>query len=287
MSNASPYIDTRQIGDATITIISEGELRWPPRFPVPEAEWRAAMPDADNEGRLWLGLHTTVVRLGDALLVIDPGLDDPDSAWQRDLANVWPEWPVRRSPGLAAALAALDIAPDNVTHVLITHPHGDHYAGVCYEQDGGIVARFPNARHVMGRADWEGNPNRGQTGTAFARLELIEQLGLLDFVDDDCEVAPGVTMLHAPGESPGHCIVRVESNGERFYALGDLVHHAAEVAHPSWRPPQSRSEELVRTRERIFPILAREGALAMTTHEPFPPWGRIVADGNGYRWQRA
>jgi glyoxylase-like metal-dependent hydrolase (beta-lactamase superfamily II) len=138
----------------------------------------------------------------------------------------------------------------------------------------------------MGRADWEGNPNRGQTGTAFARLELIDRLGLLDFVDAEREIVPGVTMLHAPGESPGHCIVRVTSNGERFYALGDVVHHAAEIAHPSWRPPQSRSDELVTTRERIFDVLAREGALAMTTHEPFPPWGRVVAAGNGYRWQR-
>jgi glyoxylase-like metal-dependent hydrolase (beta-lactamase superfamily II) len=281
-----PYTDSRQVGDATITVISEGELRWPPQFPVPEEEWRAALPEADVEGRLWIGLNVVFVRLGEALVLIDPGFDDPDSAWQRDLARVWPEWPVRRTAGLAAAMAELGIAPEDVTHVVITHPHGDHYAGVCFERDGEIAARFPQAPHFMGRADWEGNPNRGQPGSALARLELIDRLGLLELVDEEREVAPGVTMLAAPGESPGHCIVRVESSGERFYNLGDLVHLACEVDHPSWRPSQSRSEDLVTTRERVYSDVARENAVLMTAHERFPPWGRITRTDGGFHWER-
>ena len=285
-TNNTSYIDARPVGDATITVVSEGELRWPPRFPVPEAEWRAALPDADERGFVWIGLNVAFVRLGDALVLIDPGCDDPDSAWQRDLAKVWPEWPVRRSPGLAAAMATLGIEPEDVTHVVITHPHGDHYAGVCFERDGAIAPRFPRARHFMGRADWEGNPHRGQPGSALARLELIDQLGMLELVDDAREVALGVTMLPAPGETPGHCIVRVESRGERFYNLGDVVHLSCEIDHPTWLPSQSTSEALPLTRQRVFADVARENALVMTAHERFPPWGRIVAAGDGFRWER-
>lgn len=286
LSTNAPFIDTRQVGRATVTVVSEGGLLWPPRFPVPEAEWRAALPDADEQGRVWLGLNVVFVRLGDALVLIDPGMDDPGSAWQRDLVNVWPEWPVRRTPGLAAAMAELSIAPDEVTHVLITHPHGDHYAGVAYEQDGGIAPRFPHARHFMGRLDWEGSPHRGVPGSAFARLELIDELGLLELVDDELEVAPGVTMLAAPGESPGHCIVRAESDGERFYALGDLVHLSCEVEHMSWGPPHVSADALTEARRPVFAQVAREQALVMTAHEQFPPWGRVVATESGYRWQR-
>jgi len=283
----TPYIDSRRVGQAEVTVISEGGLLWPPRFPVPEEEWRAALPEADEEGRVWLGLNVVFVRLGDALVLIDPGLDDPDSDWQRDLAQVWPDWPVRRTPGLRAAMAELGILPEEVTHVVITHPHGDHYAGVAYEQNGGIKARFPRARHFMGRADWEGNPNRGQPGSAFARLELIDELGLLELVDDEREVAPGVTMLATPGESPGHCIVRVDSDGERFYFLGDLVHLSCEIDHVEWRPPQSRSDELVGVRKRVLRDVAREQALVMTAHEQFPPWGYVSLQGDGFRWKRS
>jgi glyoxylase-like metal-dependent hydrolase (beta-lactamase superfamily II) len=283
--NAS-FIDTRHVGDATVTAVSEGELLWSPRFPVSESEWRQALPEADIDGRVWLGLNVTIIRLGEALIVVDPGMDDPDSAWQRERPRVWPDWPVTRTLGLAAALVDLAIAPQDVTHVAITHPHVDHYPGVVVERAGGLAPRFPRARHFLGRADWEGNPRRGTPGSDLVRLELIDRLGLLELVDGEREIAPGVTMVPAPGESPGHCVVRLESAGEVFYVLGDIVHHACEVEHPDWSPPHADAGALVTARDRIFPTIASEGALVATAHEPFPPWGRIVAAGDGYRWQR-
>jgi glyoxylase-like metal-dependent hydrolase (beta-lactamase superfamily II) len=187
---------------------------------------------------------------------------------------------------LTAALVELGIHPEDVTHVIITHPHGDHYAGVVVDRAGDLTPRFPRARHFLGREDWEGNPQRGAPGTDLERLELIDRLGLLELVDGEREIVPGVTIEPAPGESAGHCVVRLESAGEVFYVLGDIVHHACEVEHPDWGPPHADSQTLEAARKRIFPTIAREGALLATAHEPFPPWGRIVAAGDGYRWQR-
>jgi hypothetical protein len=42
-----------------------------------------------------------------------------------------------------------------------------------------------------------------------------------------------------PGETPGHLIVRVESDGQRCYLVGDLLHHGCEVVHLDWAPPGS------------------------------------------------
>ena len=287
MSATDHSIDTRRVGDATVTVVSEGELLWAPRFPAPESEWRRAMPEADAEGRVWLGLNVVILRLEGALIVVDPGLDDPDSTWQLARPRVWPSWPLRRTPGLAAALADLGIDPAAVTHVVITHPHGDHYAGVATEREGGFAPRFRNARHLMGRADWERNPGRAEPGTDLVRLELIDQMGLLELVDDAREIVPGVMLLPAPGESPGHIVVKLDSGGEVLYLLGDVVHHACEVAQIAWGPPHADTEELLSTRRRLFAETARQNALVVTAHEPFPPWGRIVAAGDHYRWERS
>jgi glyoxylase-like metal-dependent hydrolase (beta-lactamase superfamily II) len=193
---------------------------------------------------------------------------------------------VRRTAGLAAALDELRIDPADVTHVVITHPHGDHYAGVVVEREGGFAPRFPNARHVMGRSDWEGNADRAEPGTDLIRLELIDRLGLLELVDEARQIVPGVTLLPAPGESPGHIVVRVESREDVLYLLGDVVHHACEVEQIAWGPPHADLETLMATRRRLFAEAARRGALVINAHEPFPPWGRIVAVDDGYRWVR-
>ncbi|MCA9877784.1 MAG: MBL fold metallo-hydrolase, partial [Thermomicrobiales bacterium] len=228
--NHTDITDIRQVGDATITVIADGEMLWEPRFPVPEAEWRAALPEADARGRIWIGLNVVLVQLGDALIVIDPGCDAPDSAWQETLPQVWPNWPIRRTAGLDAVLADLGIDPAAVTHVVITHPHGDHYPGVCREEGARLVPRFANARHYLGRADWEGNPLREDPASHLRRLAVIDDLGRLELIDSDTEIAPGVTLLPASGESPGHLVVRIETGNETVYVLGDLIHHGVEVA---------------------------------------------------------
>jgi glyoxylase-like metal-dependent hydrolase (beta-lactamase superfamily II) len=292
MSRALPlpdpsYVSSRSVGDATVTVVSDGALLWAPRFPVPEAEWRRAMPEADPDGRAWFGLNVVLVRLGAARIVVDPALDDPGTAFERWFVG-GSSLGIERSPGLAAALGALGWMPEEVTHVVVTHPHGDHYGGVMAERDGGLALRFPNARHFVGRADWEGNPERTRTGSELARrLGAVERRGLLELVDGEQEIAPGVTLLPTPGETPGHLVVRVRSTGEDLYVLGDLVHHACEVEHPGWAPPHADAATLAATRARLFPVLARTGALAVAAHEPFPPWRRIVAVADGFRWEPA
>jgi glyoxylase-like metal-dependent hydrolase (beta-lactamase superfamily II) len=172
--------------------------------------------------------------------------------------------------------------------VIVTHAHGDHYAGVVAERDGALEVRFPNARHYIGRADWESNPQREQPDSELSRrLGAVARRGLLESVAGEREVVPGLTLLPAPGESPGHLIVRVRTGGEALYVLGDLIHHACEVTHPDWAPPGRDLAALRASRDRFYAEMAREGAFAVSAHERFPPWGRIVPADEGYRWEPA
>ena len=96
---------------------------------------------------------------------------------------------------------------------------------------------------------------------------------------------PGVTMIAAPGESPGHAIVRVRSGGERFYFLGDLFHHACEVVSTDWVSPGRNQHVLRASRERLIADAVATRATLAFTHGLFPPWGRIVPADGGYRWE--
>jgi glyoxylase-like metal-dependent hydrolase (beta-lactamase superfamily II) len=277
------YVSSRQVGDAAVTVVSDGVLRWAPRYPVPEADWRRAMPEADAAGRIWLGLNVVLIELDGARIVVDPALDDPGSSFDRWFAD---EELIKivRSPGLAAGLGLLGWEPASVTHVVITHPHGDHYGGVARERDGALATRFANARHFIGRADWVDNPERAEAGSELERrLGPVERSGRLDLVDQEREIAPGVAVLPAPGETPGHLVVRLDSAGERLYVLGDLVHHACEVENLDWAPPWADVSMLAASRAKVFSDLARTGAMAVSAHEVFPPWRRIVATSDGFR----
>jgi glyoxylase-like metal-dependent hydrolase (beta-lactamase superfamily II) len=278
---SSSFVSTRRFGGATVSIISDGSGKSTivRMLEVPEALWRPAAPDADAEGEVVLGYNVGLVQLGDARVLIDLGFDEPSPS------SAWKAPRHQRSPGVEAGLAALGTRPEDVTHVLITHAHGDHVAGGSVERDGERRPRYPRARHLIQRLDWEGNPARQEVDSMLARhLGPVELAGLLEPVDGDREVVPGVTMLHAPGESPGHAIVRVASGEARFYFVGDLFHHPCEVEHLDWVSSGRDQAAMERSRRRLVAEAVPAGATLVFTHRPFPGWGRIVAQGDGYRW---
>jgi len=280
---ASDYISTRQVGDATITIFNEGTLDWAPHYQVPEATWRAALPEATPSGQVTLGLHVVHVKIGDASILLDPGCDEPTSEWNDEFSGRFDA--VTRTPGLVGALAHLGVRPEEITHVVITHGHGDHVAGLAIMKDGTRVPRFPKARHFIGKADWDDNPQRTNPESELARYAgTVARAGLLETVDGEREIAPGVTVIPTPGETRGHLAIRVDSNGERFFYVGDLFHHAAEIANVDWISPGRDLEAMKASRQRVIDESVPTGALCVFTHHQFPGWGRIEADNGGYRW---
>src|SRR5690606_27307839 len=104
-----------------------------PHFNVPEETLRQAVPELADGGPLPSALTTTIVRLGAALVVIDPALDDPSSRLDQRMSARSTTW--TRGPGLQATLESLGIANADVTHVVITHAHFDHCLGVTVERD--------------------------------------------------------------------------------------------------------------------------------------------------------
>jgi glyoxylase-like metal-dependent hydrolase (beta-lactamase superfamily II) len=287
MADRAQYVDRRRIGEATVTVISDGMLPIPVAsvFPAEEAAWLRAHGETDAQDRLVSDQAVILIQHAGATVLVDPAYDDPGTEWQDKFAAKWPG--LVRSPGMQAGLESVGVRPEDVTHVLITHAHDDHFAGVIAERGGKNEIRFPNARHFIGRDDWEGNPRREQPQHDLAaRLGVVEAAGLLNLVDGTQEVAPGVTMIHAPGESKGHSIVRLDSAGERFYALGDLFHHSSEVEYLDWASPWVDLSAMRPSRERLLAEAVPANAIVVFTHEPFPPWGRIVRAGDGYRFER-
>ena len=281
----STFIDSKHIGDALISIFLDGTIRVPIEWVLqaPEAELRKVVTiDATGKARFdHLGIH---VRYHDASILIDTGMDEPDSSWGRRNKE---RMGMVRPASIMAGLEYMGIAPEEITHVLFTHFHWDHVLGATIEQeDGTFLPRYSRARHLLNRADWVGTGTHLEVGAEeTARMDALQQHGVLELIDGDYEVLPGITMLSAPGESPGHSIVRIESVGETFYALADLVHHSAEFEHPDWTRGGYDKTQLQLSRKKYLPEIAASRATVIFAHAHFPGWGRVILTENGYHWE--
>src|SRR5215213_9318832 len=103
------YVTSRRFGEATVTLIDDGIVRWNPQLPIPETVRRQVMPEAEADGTLALGLHVAHIQLGDASILVDTGYDDPSP----DFARAHPNF--TSSPGVRAGLASMGIRPEAIT----------------------------------------------------------------------------------------------------------------------------------------------------------------------------
>jgi N-acyl homoserine lactone hydrolase len=117
-------------------------------------------------------------------------------------------------------LAQLDIKPDQVKYVGISHFHADHT---------GQLAPFANATLLIGKLDWEGinaqPPMQGANVAGFKEWigtdRKIEPLS----ADKDVFGDGTVVILRTPGHTPGHqsLLVRLKQKGP-VVLTGDAVH---------------------------------------------------------------
>jgi hypothetical protein len=102
MIDQSPaaYIAARRIGDATITIISEASAVGSVSLPIPEAEWRQAIPEADELGLISLGLNLVHIQIGTASILVDSsGIDDSSSGMAQLFATWFAAFTLAPFPG--------------------------------------------------------------------------------------------------------------------------------------------------------------------------------------------
>ena len=155
-----------------------------------------------------------LLRRGDQVILVDTGYDDAEAAARGR--------PIRLDP--VAALAPFGLAPEDISHVIVTHLHYDHAGG---------LHLFPNAQLHLQAAEMA-----YATGpcmchdvlrmpfTAGHVCEAVKRLysGKLRFYDGDGEVAEGVTVHCIGGHSRGLQAVRVRTQAGWLVLASDAAH---------------------------------------------------------------
>jgi len=193
-----------------------------------------------------------------------------------------PGGPAGMTSGLMpAAVDSLGIARESVETVLYSHMHYDHIGGS--QRDGEVV--FPKARHVFHVKEWAFWKSAESEFAEAARniMQPLLDQDLVDFIEKDTDVLPGVTAVESFGHTPGHLTVSILSDATRTLIGGDVSNHPFQVEHPHWSLPVDNNHDLAATtRDRVFDELRESKTTFVAGHYPMPGIGKIITD-NGVR----
>jgi len=278
-----------QVGEVKVTRILELEATGGTRFLLPQATpdvvrqmgWLAPH-FADENGKLRLSIHALIVETPTKRIIVDTCLgNDKD----RDI----PTWSHLQTSFLAD-LAAAGYPRETIDTVLCTHLHVDHVGWNTMLVDGRWLPTFPNARYLLGRAEFdywqaeEADTAAPERSPFHDSVKPVWEAGLVDLVETDHAICPEVTLEPTLGHTPGHVSVRIHSGGADALITGDFIHHPCQLTHPEWATPADFDPAAsTATRRRMFGTLAGSQTLVIGTHFPAPTAGHVVRDGEVYR----
>lgn len=191
---------------------------------------------------------------------------------------------------LAAWLRAIGVAPVDIDMVLATHLHPDHVGGLV-DAHGGAV--FPNAElvaHASEAAFWTddttlaGAANDQHRGFIQLARTTLAAYGDRTRLLTQGEALPGVSLVPAPGHTPGHCGWLLSSGPASLLIWGDIVHMpGVQFAHPeAGMTFDVDGAQAIATRQRVLDMAATDRLAVAGMHLDFPTFGHVVRGGTGY-----
>jgi glyoxylase-like metal-dependent hydrolase (beta-lactamase superfamily II) len=266
-----------KLGNFNCTCINDGGFNYPPNqfFSNVEKEQldlvlRAHNLPADN---IYTPYTHLIVDTGDHKVLVDMGAGS-------------------KLPGngnLPGKMKLAGIEPADINSVLITHAHPDHVGGTL-NKDG--KPNYENAQYYIWKDEWEfwfSDVSLEKTNEFFvnvAREQLSPVKNKMILLDKESEILPGISVMFAPGHTPGHMVVAFKSKDEELFYIGDGVLHIIHLEHPDWLPiydilPDKAGESKI----KIFNLVSERNALVIGQHfTPFPSLGHVRKMETGWVW---
>jgi methylmalonyl-CoA epimerase len=235
---------------------------------VPKALWeKKTAPDESN--RIPMTMRPLIVRDGTHTMLIDAGLGDKESE------KFYRMYAADRTRTLDHALAEAGVAPDDIDIVLASHLHFDHAGGFTVrDASGKVVPKFPRAKYHIRRGEWNDarNPHERSRASYLPDNFLpLAEAGVIEFIEEDQHVMPGVRVQRTGGHTAHHQIVWIESGRDCAVFLADLMPTSAHLPDPWIMGYDLYPMDTLFAKQAFARAVARRETLAFFEHDPAVP----------------
>ncbi len=279
-------MSVRRIGKATVQKVEEicgpgfKPARMFPNFDQAafdaQRSWMEPEFIEPGSDRIIGSVHSWIVRTGQHTMLIDTCLGN-----HKDRAA--PNWNQLNTPFLDR-LAAAGIKPEEVDFVMCTHLHVDHVGWNTQLKDGRWVPTFPKAKYLFGKteyAHWETErktmPAAEVNGGAFddSVLPIVEAKRAV-FIDAAYQADDLLTLIDAPGHTPGSLCIQLRDGGREALFTGDVMHHPIQVYHPDWSSQFCWDQAMsAKSRRKVLEHCVEHNSLLCPAHFPGPNAGHV------------
>jgi methylmalonyl-CoA epimerase len=271
---ATSHVSRFTLGDLELLSLSDGffALDGGAMFGVVPKQLWAKKTAPDEKNRILLAMRPLVVR-GVRTMLIDAGLGDKDDQKFHEIYGV------ERSRNIDHTLAEAGLAPEDIDIVLATHLHFDHAGGfTTRDTNGRVRPKFPRAQYVVRRGEWDDALHANERNRASYLVDNFVPLadaGVLQLVDDDQTIMPGVKVKRTGGHTMHHQMAVIESGGKTAAFVADLVPTTAHLPDPWIMGYDLYPMDTLASKKAFYKEAVEKDILVFFEHDPVVAAGYI------------
>jgi N-acyl homoserine lactone hydrolase len=237
-------------------------------FDAPTFTCDAGMLAVGRSGPVTIPVPSFMVEHEMGLVLYDTGIH-PDAV--TDMASVYGDILAQASGARGTVDQRLDVqirkagfAPEDVTHIVLSHMHFDHAGG---------LFMFPNAKVFAGSGEREHAAEHHHDDLAFVHAD-VEAIRDHDWTDVDLGADVdlfgdgAILIVPTPGHTVGHLSLLVRLKSRPFLLTGDAAHLRVSLDHDLPGPADFDPDQAIKSLHRIKALREETGATVWVSHDP-------------------
>lgn len=196
---------------------------------IPKPLWEKTNP-SDSANRIKLATRNLLLISDKRKILIDTGMGNK---WDEKSVNIYEI--NQKEFTIKTELAKLNVAPEDITDVILTHLHFDHTGGSTVSENGKKIPFFSNAAYYVQKKhyEWAVNPSEKDRGS-FIKENFVplKEEGVLNFIEGNSKLDDEIDFITVNGHTFNQQMVKISDSSTVLLYCGDLLPTASHVPLP-------------------------------------------------------
>lgn len=247
---------------------------------VPKPLWERTNP-ADEMNRIKLATRNLLLVSDSKKILVDTGMGNKWNDKNKEIYAIDQE-----STSLESSLSGLNIKPEDITDVILTHLHFDHTGGSTVNNNGKLEPAFPNATYYVQKENykWAVNPSERDGGSYIKENFVpLKEAGVLMQIEGEKPFDDEIDFIIVNGHTFGQQMLKLADSSNTFLYCCDLIPTAAHLPLPYVMGYDLQPLVTVEEKKRILKQALDEEWKLFFEHDPETAYATLKHTDKGIR----
>jgi len=271
-----------KIGKYTLHIINSGyfALDGGAMFGIiPKPLWQKTNPP-DDANRIKLATRNLLLTNGNRKILIDTGMGDK---WDEKSKSIYA---VDQSNSLEGSLSEMNLKPEDITDVILTHLHFDHTGGSTKIENQKLIPTFPNAKYYVQRKnyEWAIKPSDRDKGSYIKdNFQPLMNEGVLNFIDGEEKFDDEIEFVIINGHTFAQQLIKISDSSNTILYCADLFPTTSHIPIPYVMAYDLQPLVTVEEKKKILAKAIEKNWKIFFEHDPETALATVMKDEKGFR----